>query len=158
SPADQCGYLMAPGYAFCGHPKADIAPDGRSIAFVAASVAGADSGSYRVTVMSASGDTVFARSRRFVAAVVPQRLGDSAAAIARKGPERPPIPGTEPTIAPPHIYPPVEGIVMGRDGTVWVELRATAAGKPYDLFDAHGTFIGSVLLPANTTVKAATRS
>jgi len=55
------------------------------------------------------------------------------------------------------VYAPVKQVVAGRDGTMWVEMRTTPAGKPYRVFDAKGNPLGEVLLPANTTIMAAER-
>ena len=69
APDDACGYTIGTAYQFCGHPRADVSPDGSRIAFIAMSVAGADSGTFRVTAIgrcAAIRSSATARRRRLM--------------------------------------------------------------------------------------------
>src|SRR5690606_27025066 len=46
----------------------------------------------------------------------------------------------------PSLYPPLSGLVIGYDGSLWLRLRDTEAGRPYLILDALGEAAGTVLV------------
>lgn len=152
-PTDDCGMVMMRRYAFCGHPKVGLGPGAELLAWATMSVAGADSGTYQITLVDRRSKTHYARRYPFTAQPVPQRILDSAAEATRGGRDPVVKPSMMPRIPPPRIYPPVEGLVTGADGEVWVELRATPAGVPWVMLSPRGDVVGTLILPANITVK-----
>ena len=156
-PVDVCGYMMTTVYALCGHPLMEVAPDGNRVAFAAMTSAGPASVTYHLGAVAVTGDTIFARSETFAATPIPASVLDSIAAVAARQPKRGVPAGREPKIDPPRVYAPLERLIIGRDGSVWIELRATTAGKPFRVLDANGKLIGTCVVPANVTIEATDR-
>jgi hypothetical protein len=57
----------------------------------------------------------------------------------------------------PPIYPPIAGLIAGRDGTVWIEQPGTQDRRTYFVVDAAGEPLGGIDLPRNSMVAAADR-
>jgi hypothetical protein len=113
---------------------------------------GADSGTYEVTLFDRSGRVHYVHRYPFTAQPVPQHVLDSVAARAGAGRGPTPSPSMLPKISPPKTYPPVEGLVTGADGAVWVQLRATPGGVPWVMLSPRGEVIGTLTLPVNITI------
>jgi hypothetical protein len=151
-PADDCGMVMMRGYGFCGHPKVGLGPGTELFAWATMSVAGADSGTYQVILLDRNGRKRYARRYPFTAQPIPQHVLDSVAARSRGGRDPVVKRSMMPKIPPPKTYPPVEGLVTGADGAVWVHLRATPSGVPWVMLSPRGDVIGTLMLPANVTI------
>ena len=109
---------------------------------------------YNLTLVRPVDDTVFSRSyaypgepisdsamERGLADMVPENeLARRFRALAR---ERAPV-----------VYPPTD-VTLGLDGTIWVELRRTEGGTPVHVLSASGDPIGSLLLPARSSIQQA---
>ena len=146
---DDCGMVRAPGYDFCGHLKIGIDPAVQYLAWATGSVAGADSGTYRITLFRPDGGVTYSRKYPYVAQPIPARLRDSVAERART--ERPSgAPASMlPKIGPPRVYPPVESVIVGDDGTAWVQLRTVPGGNPWVMLSPRGEVIGTLVAPVN---------
>ncbi|MGH7583954.1 MAG: hypothetical protein ACREL5_12080 [Gemmatimonadales bacterium] len=155
SPHDQCGQAMLDAYRFCGHPKYGADPTSQYLAWGIGSVAGADSGKYRITLFRPDGRTVFSRQYRFVAQPIPAPLLDSIADLARKSHPRAIPDNMKPTIDPPRVYPPLESVMVESDGTTWVGLRRVDAGSPWVVLSPRGDVIGMLIAPDDVKLMVA---
>ena len=63
-----------------------------------------------------------------------------------------------PEITYPASLPPVRRVVLGRDGTVWLELQDNAASHRWIVLDGGEEQLGAVELPSNVTLRTADRS
>jgi hypothetical protein len=151
-PRDDCGMVAMIAYQLCGHAAAGIGPTGERVAWAVMSVAGADSGTYRVTQFRSNGKVAFSRKYPFAAQPIPAHIRDSL--IERGRTEHGPvIPLTMlPRIEPPHVYPPVESVIVGRDGSTWIALRSTPAGNPWVVLSPLGDVVGTLIAPRNVTL------
>jgi hypothetical protein len=126
---------------------------------------------FRVTKQTFDGDTLFTRTFPYV----PLPIGDVADSLARdfaSGLQRLPdqMRGSAPTYEhgvelarstlhlPPH-HPPVRGLTLGTDGTIWLA-REDAGGDQlaWWVLDPNGEPIGTVMLPRGFQVMAADES
>lgn len=127
-----------------------VSQDGMRIVLVRANVAGKDSGTIGVTSLNERGDTTFTRRYPFTAQPMTQRTRDSL--LRRYGnPEQ--RADVERRIPP--VLPPVGGLVIGRDRTVWIELRPApgdTAARPILVIDARGDVVGTFDLPRRSYV------
>jgi hypothetical protein len=123
-------------------PEWALSADGRRFAAVFAE----REGPFRVVTINESGDTVFNRQYEAQLIAIPRGVRDSALARRTR------TVGITRTLNPdgivPRSYAPFEGIAVGSDGTVWVQLRATGEGVPWLVLDAAGTPVGEVMAPA----------
>jgi hypothetical protein len=119
-------------------------------------------GSYSVTVVRTTGDTLFSRNYPFVGTPIPAAVRDSAIDAI---PRRKLANGTfvyEPKIgarlreaaAPltPRVYRPVENMILGQDNTTWLQMRPVGDSKELIALNAKGDPILSVRIPLNADV------
>lgn len=120
-------------------------PEGRSVAF--AERRSPDSplrATYGLTRVSVTGDTLFSRQISYDPVPVPGAVLDS-------------LPEGTPEEYRPQYFPPVSGVVAGRDGTTWVAREATTSDtRRWDVFDASGAHIGVLDAPAALEIHDAT--
>jgi hypothetical protein len=130
----------------------DARTDGSRIAIVTPNMRGRDSATFRVTTIGEMGDTVFSKLFPFSPVPITQATVDSirnhsrinnnmnarlsddmAKLLAEKMPAQ---------------YPPTLGVHVGRDRTVWVELRpAMPDTKLWLVLDPTGAPIGTATFP-----------
>lgn len=148
---------------FARAPQSVVAPDGQRVAELVTPSPASPEGRYTITLLGATGDTIFARSYAYRADPIPTRAADSA--LAKTGP----VPGhliNVPADLPervraaararmPRWYIAAEALLLGRDRTVWVEFRPTSEGRRYLVLDNGGDPVGALLLPASTRVRQA---
>ena len=128
-------------------------------------------GELRVTKLGLDGDTIYSRSFGYVPKPVPPALPDSlAAAFARRPSTLPPsmaaswpAPGRAEQLAraslfvPPYL-PAARSLVVGRDGTVWIQREDTGGDtSEWWVIDEEGRAVASMRLPAGLRVLAAAR-
>jgi hypothetical protein len=138
-----------------------FSPDGSRFAILSVEPGESDA-TYRLTIISADGDTILHRveqiaGERIPADTIERRLN----AIGRPG--RSGIAPYSPAVAAemrklvrariPRVYPPVENVALGLDGSVWLVLR----GSKTVVFDEKGTPLMRVQLPPRTSLIQATR-
>ena len=145
---------------FAWKPLYSLSQDGLRATLIRALEDGGDAGTFRATVVSTWGDTVFSREYPFERTPIPKEVADSAIeATARKwqasNPELAAAIRKEAQVPP--FYPPIQTVTNGRDGTIWIGLRETPEGRPYVVLDATGRPYGTVLLPLRTVVRVADR-
>jgi hypothetical protein len=138
--------------------------DGLRIVIVSTNTKAADSASFRVTVIGEKGDTIVNRLYPYTPIKVTQQARDSIRERTQ---------GKVGTLSEdevrnlvaehiPPFYPPVTGLVIGQDYSVWLQLRTAASAKSGDIrtwlvLDPTGAPIGSVGLPHDYIVEVATR-
>lgn len=157
-PDDPCGLDLSALNSNCARPLAAISPSGDRIAFVTMATVGADSGSYRVTVLGSMGDTLFVRRYPFTARRIPTSLSDSLRAVDASRPSPPLPPGTEARLGTPKVFPPVKQVVIGRDGTLLLSYTTGSATAQHLLLDPTGRPLGMVTLPASVKVMVVART
>lgn len=157
APEDPCGFDLTALNSNCARPLASVSPDGDRIAFVTMATVGSDSGSYRVTVLGAKGDSVFSRRLPFAARAIPARFTDSLRALDAARPRQTLPPGTEARLGTPKIFPPIQRAILGRDGTVLLSYTTDGALAQHLLLSSTGQPLGMVSLPVNVKVLAVSR-
>ncbi|MES2306288.1 MAG: hypothetical protein V4558_12310 [Gemmatimonadota bacterium] len=120
---------------------------------------GAKGATYRVTLIRETGDTLFSRAYAFTPIAITTAARDSAeawdAGLRKQLP--PPMAEAMPKPKPEPTYPPVRRVVLGRDNTVWLEMRTSAGGHRWQVLDPRGNVLGAFQLPTDVTLKAAER-
>jgi hypothetical protein len=139
-------------------PQWAVSPDGRVIAIVNTTLRGADQGSIPVGAVSDQGAELFKKEFPFEGVPIPRHVADS---VLRVRAERARIPEVKRAyesdvrgLVPP-VYPPVRDLIVGDDHRIWIGLRATEQGRPWLVLDQGGAAAGIVILPRNSSVRAA---
>lgn len=141
---------------FVIEPEHAVAADGSRIAVLTVTIEGADAGTYRVDMLDAAGDTLYSRRYGFRAVEIPRAVADSAIADRLSSIEHPDLARAYHRDARvPPVYPPVRRLVIGRDGSLWIEKRRSQEGRPYLVLDSRGEPIGRVLAPLNASIRVA---
>jgi hypothetical protein len=136
-------YGIAP--PFNPAPLLAVSPDGSRIAIATTAVEGSDAGKYRITLMSALGDTLHTRQHAFTPMPVPRSIADSVrpkeaalgALYGRAGLLAYPL------IRVPPVYQPLSEILAGSDGAVWLRLRRSPSSFHWLLLDSAGAPVGT---------------
>jgi len=139
----------------------DAINDGTRIAVVTPHFAGRDSATFRVTVIDERGDTVFAKGYPFTPQPIPAAAVDSVRQRTRMrvGTMTAEEVGKLLTDRMPPFYPPVLGIHVGRDRTIWVELKpASPDAREWLVLDRKGEVIGVATLPKGVALLEADRA
>jgi len=104
-----------------------------------------DEAFYRITRVSMRGDTLFSTRVAYDPIRIPGAVRDS-------------LPEDTPDEYRPRYYPPVSGVVAGRDGTTWIAREETPEPtRRWDVFDEGGTRIATLDAPARLEIVDATR-
>lgn len=108
-------------------------------------------GSYRVTRIAASGDTVFSREFGYTPTTVTQSAIDSLSARMEQAYANLPSQARAamPRPDPAPYFGPLRGLLLGRDGSVWLEEHSLTPGHHWLILDATGEPVGRVSVPAN---------
>jgi hypothetical protein len=106
-------------------------------------------------VIATTGDTTFIRSYPFAGDPIPAAKRDSAidAILTRRNSYTPSAKARLRDLArplTPKIYSRITDMVIGKNGTTWLEVRGTAAGHEEIALDARGNPLFSIQLPPNT--------
>jgi len=145
---------------FANIPFRAVSPDGGAVAVGLASLDGPDSGTYAVTVVDSEGDTLVSRRYPFEGVTLPEAVADSVVGgmidFAR---------GVDPGLAAaipeqvrvPPVFPPLLGAVIGRDGTLFVQMYSGGQDQAYSVIAGDGAPIGSFALPAGARVAVGDR-
>lgn len=126
---------------FCASPVDNVAPDGSAYGYVAVE----RSGSYRLVVVASGGDTLVARSMVYTPTGITSRVVDSVVESRTRN-----VPAQRPawrTIRFPDAYPPIATVLIGRDGTIWLERYAIEGDRVWTVLDARGNEVGRVAVP-----------
>ncbi|HYV98033.1 MAG TPA: hypothetical protein VE967_11300 [Gemmatimonadaceae bacterium] len=151
---------------FFGAPQHSVSGDGTRIAMLSTTTMAGANGSYNVTVVRSTADTVFSKTYAFQGVRIPQAAKDSVLnRMIERGKVNTPegrFPGEElAKLAKekmPEYYAPVKDIVAGDDDTTWLVMRETGPGERVRALDARGNVIGDVTLKARSMLARATRT
>lgn len=155
------------------HPWADaplwtVEPEGRSVLIVERRAAvAAERAAFRLVRIGLDGDTLLDRAVPYapmpVGAAARERVyrrlverfagdegsGDTAAEVERR---------IRSELETPPFHPPVTGLVVGRDGTLWLRREQPEADSvDWQVLDQEGDELGRVRLPSDLTVYTAER-
>lgn len=139
---------------FANVPSIATSPDGSRTAVATASLDGVDEGTFRVTVVDAAGDTVIDRRYPFPGVPLPQAVFDSVVSTAESFAARDPelVAAIRRQTPRRSVYPPLTRIIIGRDGTVFVQMHADAGVAPVRVIGADGDPLGWLSLPERSRV------
>jgi len=157
TPSDQHCEEGAITIPFCAEPLQAFAADGSRFAFATVQGSDAAAGKYRVVAIGSRGDTLINRTYPFTGVPIAKSSLDSARARSIKGAMTPAARTDAERMRIPTVYPPIRGLVVGRDGTVWVELHAGSTERRWQVLAPDGRPIGVVAFPANVSLKVAQR-
>ncbi len=127
--------------------------DGSRAAVAMADLTGAEAGTFSLTVVSSEADTLFTRTYPFEGVVIGdgERSRAVERVVGRSGIKASDVP------VPP-VYPPLTGLLIGRDDLIWVEFRVARDERRYLVLDsAEGDPRGIVVLPADSRIAVASR-
>ncbi|OGU02490.1 MAG: hypothetical protein A2W29_14100 [Gemmatimonadetes bacterium RBG_16_66_8] len=113
-----------------------------------------------MSVFGPAGDTLLFRRYPFEGVPIPAAVADSVMSARERQ-----LGANSPELAAafrkgarlPRIHPPVASLIVGRDGTVWMERPGDAGRRVYFVVDSLGEPVGTIDLPRNATVSAAER-
>jgi hypothetical protein len=142
-----------------------VSPDGSRIGTATANIRTHDGGDIRLTVVRSTGDTILAHSIPFLGIPIDSLQAQRAleTQYARMASSPSPCGPAElanyrakaPALVPPAM-PPINGLVMGRDGTLWLDI--TVRGWSGTLvIDQKGAVIGRLRLPPGAILADAER-
>lgn len=175
-PTNVLGVLRENGGTFTSQPfgdsqLAELAHDGSGLLLLdrPAAITPAPS-EFRLTRLDLNGDTVYSRAYAYDPVALPRERVDSAVEAMgsmlfgfmgeRTGTTRSQWEGwvTEAMYVPP-FYAPVESVLPGRDGTIWLELSPAVAGEPeWLVLEEDGSPLARVDAPDGLRILLADRS
>jgi hypothetical protein len=161
-PNEGC-YFSPPGAArsripLCFQPIWAIAPDG-SLITLARVLRSDDTNDFvQITTVSARGDTLFSSVFPIRRVVIPRRIADSvitsyAAQFARTN-----LANAYRGMKLPSTFPPLQNILLGRDGTVWFEGGNISGDREWHILGSAGQSLGTLLLSRRTDLKVVSRT
>lgn len=130
-------------------------PDGAWIVIVDRKVTVATQRTFRLTKLSATGDTVFSKNLSYTPTPIDSRFVDSLVdAEARRAVSRQMFSSFDAARReirrsfhrPPHM-PPVAQLIVGRDGSIWLRKPGPARGATWHVISADGGDLGEVEAP-----------
>jgi hypothetical protein len=140
---------------YCFGSITDVSPGGDRLVSVHAERRGRDM--YRVSVMQATGDTLFSRSYSYRSVAIPKSVGDSVLnQLSTRGPAEFRAAWRSMTIPP--NYPPISRVMLGRDATIWLEEYTTSGDRLWLILDARGDAVGRIAVPRTVRLLAAART
>ena len=161
-PTGQSSILIPGGSVAPPFPNASIeavSPDGDMVAFVLATLDGPHAETIEVAAWNARGDTLFANRYPFAGEVIPAAVADSVleARLSRLQGRAPSniVTAFQQNASVPPIYPPVTGLLVGMDHSVWIEMRATVGARSYAVLNSDGSPLGTARLPEHSRIAAA---
>jgi hypothetical protein len=159
------------GAFFTGQPLADdplwqVAPDGSSMVFIDRLAAERrNDARFVVTKITGTGDTVYSRPHEYDPIAVPRGFIDSVVESVSERASRRTFPSPRAAaraireaLYMPDFLPPVTGVVIGRDGTVWLKREsATGDSIAWNVLDESGNMVAILTLPKGLRVQEAQR-
>lgn len=150
--------VVSMGMPFANVPRIEVSPDGRRTAVAIANLEGPNAGTFTLRVVESTGDTVFARDYPFDPDPLPRQVTDSVVQmmVQEFGPRAPGLADAiREQVRPPSIYPPLVGVVIGRDGRTLVQMIDDDDTRTYRVIAAEGEPIGDLTMGTNSRVAAA---
>jgi hypothetical protein len=139
-------------------PRWSVSPDGERIGVLTVTFPTPRVGEFRVAVVDAQGDEIFDRAHRTSTLPIPESVVDSvlsARAERASNSEMRSAILTDLKDRIPSMYSPVDDILLGMDGRVWVCLRPDGDGNSWLVLRPDGEPAMRVTLPANTRLMVA---
>ncbi len=142
-----------------------VSPDGSRIGTATATIRSSDGGELHLTVIKSTGDTLFARTVPFsgipidpVAAqhTLEAKYAEMAAGNSTCGPNALANYRAKAPALTPLAQPPIKGLVVGRDGTLWLDV-VLRGWSGVMVFDPKGNVIGRLHLPPGAILAEAER-
>lgn len=133
------------GAPFRASVVSDVSADGSRLAIARPFMEEPIAGAVAVTVLDPQGDTVFAHAAETELVEVDREAQER---ILQSGERR--FPGSAEQLRAqglPRHYPPIEAVLVGRDGSTWLQMRSTEEGKPYRVRAPDGTPVGTLVIP-----------
>jgi len=140
---------------FFASPHFDGAPDASRIGFVTTDVDGSNAGTFHVWVIGSEGDTLVSRRFPFTGVPIPGSVADSVKELRASRAQIPAMQRAIRELELPPVYAPVEGILMGRDHSIWIQLRAVEDMRPWLVLDAQGAILDTIRLARNVRIRVA---
>ncbi len=144
---------------FCYQARSVFAPDASRYGVILGTNATGPRAGYRLVVIASRGDTVVNRIFDYAPIAISGHVADSMrqARLTTMRGEPPPMLAALKDMALPATYPPVHGLLLGRDGTIWIEQWAADASHHWLVLDPKGNPTGELTVPHNITIHAAER-
>ena len=141
---------------FAFRSRTTFASDGSRFLFVTADQSRRH-GTYDLTMLRSTGDTIFSRSYAYDGEMIPDSALDRAIAAMTSESGRDRRARELARERAPAVYAPIGNVTIGLDGTVWVELRSEDRdrGTPVVVLSEAGDSIGSLRLPMRTKIRQA---
>lgn len=145
-------------------PQSAVSVTGERFAHLWSAATSPAGGTWTVTAMRDTGDTLFVRTFPFSGVRIPAAVRDSVLAAMLREPNEgaADLPQRRAAISRdrmPPVYPGVEYLLHGLDRSIWVALRPTAEGTPVVMLDGDtGEPVARVLLPRGERLRQATRT
>ncbi len=151
SSGDEC-YKHAVVIPFCLSPVLSVASDGHAVASARAFTAGPDSGQIIVSMIRATGDTIYSERYPYVARKVSKHDADSAVSWLKA------MPGAHfdriDSLVHPTIYPPLVSMTIGNDGSAWLEQPPDGSSTTWLVIDPAGRLSRTVTVPTGIRIRA----
>lgn len=139
----------------CPVPRVAAGPDGRLLVIVSVEPDGSAQGTFAVRAFGRDGRLRFESHLRYTTIAVPDRVIDSMRTI-----------GTAPGLPADRIrywrdatfrtfYPPFTDVFIGQDDRTWIRLGPGRDSVDYLILDQRGRSVGTVTVPASSTIEAA---
>jgi hypothetical protein len=148
---------------FADNDLVGISSNRREIVSVQRAATDAASAEFTVTKLTLNGDTIWARAFKYAPRSIPEGVVDSVVdefgAAVLRGSDSAGGRGRALALASfyrPPALPPVSSLLLGRDGSVWLQRENTGAKESdWWVLDVDGAMYGSVAFPANASLLAA---
>ncbi|MBK7594771.1 MAG: hypothetical protein IPP98_04130 [Gemmatimonadetes bacterium] len=111
----------------------------------------------RVTAIDSAGGTVFTRELPVPARALTRAFADSVLAFRMSHTSHPENVPLYRTMKLREYFPPLLGLVVGRDRSVWLELDTAGGGHLWWVLDATGRHVGTLQLPKSAILQVADR-
>jgi hypothetical protein len=134
------------------------AHDGSRVVIVNPEVSGRNAGTFAVTVIGTAGDTIFTRRHPVALERIPgaewqKAVDERATSMARLRPAH--AAAYRSAVRPPAAYPPFVGVMVGRDGSIWLRGRIVQDERRYLVLDSRGNVHGTFALKSAFTIAEA---
>lgn len=155
------GGYSAASIPYSNKPIFSAASDAQVLVLATADVDGPALGSFRVLVVDPNADTLFDRRYGFRVMELPEDLvkgaiESQARALEDRTPELAQALRRESEL--PSVYPPLLGVLPGRDGSIWIRLRSATDMNQWLVLDGSGDPIGSLFVDGGTRIAVADQS
>jgi hypothetical protein len=153
--------IAAGRFPFAVLPYFETNGTGSHYGLVLTSVEGPEAGTFEVVSLNADGDSVYARRYPFEVVALPASVADSsinAAATAWDSRVAGMGDAYRALAWVPPMYPPVEGLVVGGDGSMWIRLRPNdEATSQYLVLAPNGDSYGQATFEGDVQIMSATQ-